>query len=121
MNDTDNIIESLLLDIQLQLSVLCANQEQTKMDINSLGNEIMIKGSPKQNLSLFINMPSKLGIHCKSQSSLERPSKEAIESDKRAYLDALKDFKLLSEFELCYDYMSVSAIYNTVKSANIKY
>ncbi|OAD79443.1 hypothetical protein PHYBLDRAFT_58489 [Phycomyces blakesleeanus NRRL 1555(-)] len=55
MNDTDNIIKSLLLAIQLQLSVLCANQEQIKMDINSLGNEIMIKGSPKQNLFLFIN------------------------------------------------------------------
>ncbi|OAD69159.1 hypothetical protein PHYBLDRAFT_149562 [Phycomyces blakesleeanus NRRL 1555(-)] len=58
MNDTDNIIESLLLAIQLQLSVLRANQEQIKMDINSLGNEIMIKGSPKQNLSLFINISS---------------------------------------------------------------
>ncbi|OAD67990.1 hypothetical protein PHYBLDRAFT_68359 [Phycomyces blakesleeanus NRRL 1555(-)] len=56
MNDTDNIIESLLLAIQLQLSVLHANQEQIKMDINSLGNEIMIKESPKQNLSLFINI-----------------------------------------------------------------
>ncbi|OAD75692.1 hypothetical protein PHYBLDRAFT_143943 [Phycomyces blakesleeanus NRRL 1555(-)] len=58
MNDTDNIIESLLLAIQLQLSVLRANQEQIKMDINSLGNEIMIKGFPKQNLSLFINTSS---------------------------------------------------------------
>ncbi|OAD75677.1 hypothetical protein PHYBLDRAFT_166903 [Phycomyces blakesleeanus NRRL 1555(-)] len=58
MNDTDNIIKSLLLDIQLQLAVLHANQEQIKIDINSFGNEIMIKGSPKQNLSLFINSKS---------------------------------------------------------------
>ncbi|OAD76496.1 hypothetical protein PHYBLDRAFT_165022 [Phycomyces blakesleeanus NRRL 1555(-)] len=56
MNDIDNIIESLLLVIQLQLSVLRANREQIKMDINSLGNEIIIKGSLKQNLSLFINI-----------------------------------------------------------------
>ncbi|OAD66150.1 hypothetical protein PHYBLDRAFT_152717 [Phycomyces blakesleeanus NRRL 1555(-)] len=54
----DNIIKSLLLAIQLQLSVLHASQKQIKMDINSLGNEIMIKGSPKQNLSLFINTSS---------------------------------------------------------------
>ncbi|OAD74899.1 hypothetical protein PHYBLDRAFT_61057 [Phycomyces blakesleeanus NRRL 1555(-)] len=44
--------------IQLQLFVLRVNQEQMKMDINRLGNEIIMKGSPKQNLSLFINTSS---------------------------------------------------------------
>ncbi|OAD76854.1 hypothetical protein PHYBLDRAFT_142359 [Phycomyces blakesleeanus NRRL 1555(-)] len=43
-------------------------------------------------------MPSKLGIYCKSQSSLERPSKEAIcEIEYKEIVFDYKDVQGLSE------------------------